>query len=145
MNAKTVALMVLPLIGMRVAFMAFPSIWLAAGLWLVAGAIVAGWAHLLRKQAIPIHGAVAVGIGAFSNGLVMVANGGVMPVIGMSPELDSGAWRSADHGGHLLFLADRMTLGGASFGDLLIACGILFTLALPPLRALSRRFRTALA
>ena len=137
--------MAVPLIGMRVAFMAFPSIWLATALWLVAGAMVFGWAHLLRRRAIPIHGAVAVAIGAFSNGLVMVVNGGVMPVIGMSPELDGIGWRSAEHGGHLLFLADRMALGGASFGDVLIASGILFTLAVPPLRGLSRRFRTALA
>jgi hypothetical protein len=125
--------------------MAFPSLWLAAGLWLIAAVMVFGWAVLLRRGSIPIHGAIAVAIGALSNGLVMVANGGVMPVHGLSPALDGGGWRSAEHGGHLLFLADYMSLGGASPGDMLIASGILFTLAIPPLRALTRRFRTAAA
>jgi hypothetical protein len=143
MSGKTVALMALPLISLRVAFMAFPSLWLAAALWLIAAVMVFGWAVLLRRGSIPIHGAIAVATGAFSNGLVMVVNGGVMPVHGLSPDLDGAGWRSAEHGGHLLFLADYMSLGGASPGDMLIAAGILFTLAIPPLRALSRRLRPA--
>jgi hypothetical protein len=138
MSGKLIALGAIPLIGIRITYMVSPTLWLAAALWIVAGLMVIGWAYLLRKRSIPIHGAVVVALGAFSNALVMVANGGVMPVIGMSPEMDGGGWRSAEHGGHLLFLADRMALGGASPGDLLIISGILFTLAIPTVRLASR-------
>jgi hypothetical protein len=99
---------------------------------------------MLRERSIPIHGAILVGAGAVANGLVILSNGGAMPVIGMSAEAQGGAWRSADGGGHLLFLADRMALAGASPGDLMIVAGLLFTLAIPVLRgarALSRRLR----
>ena len=138
------AFMVVPLVGIRFAYMAFPSLWLAVALWLAAGAMVYAWAHLLRQRAIPLYGLVLVAAGVVSNGLVMLVNGGVMPVIGMSSELDSGTWRSAEHGGHLLFLADRMSLAGASPGDLLILAGIFFSLSVPFIRAtrsVSRRLR----
>ena len=127
MNLKLVALMAIPLLGVRVAHMSSPSLWMATALWLAAGAAVLVWIHFLRRTAIPIHGAVLVATGALANGVVLLLNGGIMPVHGMSPELDNGAWRSADHGGSLLFLADRMALGGASPGDMLVAAGLLFT------------------
>ncbi len=145
---KTLILLAIPLIGIRFAFMAFPSLWLAAVLWFAAELKVVGWAYLLRKRAIPLYGAFLVGLGAASNGLVMLANGGAMPVIGLSTELNSGGWRNAQPGDHLLFLADRMWLAGFSPGDLLIGIGILATLSVPlarTARVLSSRLRPALS
>jgi hypothetical protein len=128
MNLKLVALMAIPLVGVRVAHSAAPSMELAAVLWLFSSfAMLVGW-RMLRRLAIPIHGALLVGAGALSNGLVLLVNGGVMPVNGLAPEAGSGAWRSAEHGGHLLFLADYVSLGGASPGDLFVFAGMVFTM-----------------
>ena len=127
LNPKLVPLLAVPLIAVRTLHVESPSIWLATALWLVAGVAVLVWVHFLRRTGIPIHGAILVAAGAMSNGLVMLLNGGIMPVHGVTAAFDSGAWRSADHGGHLLFLADRMSLGGASPGDLLILAGLVFT------------------
>jgi hypothetical protein len=121
------ALMALPLLGVRVAHTTDPSLWLATVLWLLAGVAILLWVRMLRMSGVPIHGGLLVAAGALSNGLVLLANGGVMPVHGMSPAADAGVWRSTDHGGHLLFLADRMSLGGSSPGDLLVLAGVLFT------------------
>ena len=142
MNAKTVALMVIPLISIRVAYMAFPSLWLATGLWLVAAAMVVAWAHLLRRRSIPLYGAAIVGLGALMNGLVMLVNGGIMPVHGATEEIAFGAWKSAEDGGHLLFLGDRMSWGGASPGDFLILTGLTFSLGIVAVRVLRSRFGT---
>jgi len=114
--------------------MGFPTLLMAAVVCLSAAALVFVWARLLRQTAIPVYGAFLVGVGALSNGLVILVNGGVMPVIGLPAGSAGGFWRSAEHGGHLLFLADRMALAGASPGDLLILAGLLFTLAVPLLR-----------
>jgi hypothetical protein len=128
MTWKLLPLMAVPLIGVRVAHSATPSVELAALLWFFASvAMLVGWRQL-RRLAVPTHGAIFVGIGAFSNGLVLLVNRGVMPVNGLAPELDGGAWRSAEHGGHLLFLGDYMALGGASPGDLLVFAGLAFTM-----------------
>jgi hypothetical protein len=126
-NPKLVPLLAVPLVAARTLHVDSPSLWLATALWLLAGVAVLVWVHFLRRTAMPIHGAVLVASGALCNGLVMLLNGGVMPVHGVTPAMDAGAWRSADHGGHLLFLADRMSLGGASPGDLLILSGLVFT------------------
>jgi hypothetical protein len=134
LSAKTIAILAVAVIGVRAAHMGFPSLLMASALWLVAAALVFYWAQLLRQKAIPTHGAMLVGTGAILNGLVIMVNGGVMPVIGMEAGTDGGAWRSAEHGGHLLFLADRMALAGASPGDLMILAGMLMTLAVPLLR-----------
>jgi hypothetical protein len=135
---RILMLLAVLVISARFIFMLTPSLWLAGALWLVAGLTVLGWAGVLHRRAVPLHGAFLVGLGASANGLVMVANNGVMPVLGMAEELNSGGWRSADEGGYLLFLADRMSLGGASPGDILIATGILFTLAVVSFRGLRR-------
>jgi hypothetical protein len=144
MNPKLLPLLVIPLLVFRQAHSINPTLWLAGALWLLAGVALLIWLNYLRRASIPVHGAVLVAAGALSNGLVMLVNGGVMPVNGMSPEMDSGAWRSADHGGSLLLLADHMALGGMSPGDFLVAAGILFTFGLILLRgvrSLSERLR----
>jgi hypothetical protein len=127
LNPKLLPLLAVPLIAARTLHVDAPSLWLATALWLLAGVAVLVWVHFLRRTAIPIHGAVLVAFGALCNGLVMLLNGGVMPVHGITPELERGPWRDAGDGGHLLFLADRMSLGGASPGDLLIVAGLVFT------------------
>ena len=128
MNLKLAGLMAISLLGVRVAHTAAPSMWLATALWFFAGIAIIVGIRMLQRRAIPIHGAVLVAAGALSNGIVILVNNGVMPVHGMPAGAGNGAWRSADHGGHLLFLADRMSLGGASPGDLLVAAGVMFTL-----------------
>ena len=146
MNLKFVGLMAVPLLGIRVAHGADPSLWMATLLWLIAGAAILIWIRMLRRAAFPIHGAVLVAIGALCNGLVLVANGGMMPVHGMSPEQDSGVWRSAEHGGNLLFLADRMSLAGSSPGDVLVVAGVVITLGATIVRgARLRRAQRAVA
>ena len=135
MNLKLVGLMAIPLLGVRVALTSSPSLLMSSMLWLCAGVAILIWIRMLRRAGIPAQGAMLVAIGALSNGLVMLVNGGTMPVHGMSASADAGVWRSADHGGHLLFLADRMSLAGASPGDLLVAAGLLFTFAVMVVRA----------
>lgn len=144
---RTLILLAIPLILIRIAFMAFPSLWLAGALWLASGVKVFGWTSVLRRRSVPLHGAFLVGVGASANALVMLANGGAMPVFGMSTELNGGGWKHAEGGGHLLFLADRMSLAGFSPGDAMIGIGILFTLsfvAFRGVRALSARLRPAM-
>ena len=127
MSLKLVGLMAVPLLGVRVAHDADPSLWMATVLWFVAGSAILIWIRMLRRAAIPLHGGVLVAVGSLCNGLVLLTNGGMMPVHGMSPAQDSGVWRSAEHGGNLLFLADRMSLAGCSPGDVLVAAGVLVT------------------
>jgi hypothetical protein len=136
MNLKLVALMAVPLVGVRFAHSASPSIWLAGALWLSASFAIFVGINMLRRHSVPIHGALLVAAGAVMNGVVILANGGVMPVHGMAAETANGAWRSADHGGHLLFLGDYMALGGASPGDLLVFAGLVITFALMARRGL---------
>jgi hypothetical protein len=145
MNLKLVALMAVPLLGVRLAHTSDPSLWMATVLWLCAGVAILLWTRMLRRGGIPVHGAVLVAAGALSNGLVLLANGGIMPVHGMSPDADGGVWRSAEHGGHLLFLADRMSLGGSSPGDLLVLAGMLFTIGAMIARGTWKRRRAIAA
>ena len=126
MNPKLVVLFAVGVLIVGQAHSFYPTLWMTTALWLSAAGAMLIWVHFLRRTSIPIHGAVLVAIGALCNGVVLLANGGVMPVHGMSAGSDSYAWRSAEHGGHLLFLADRMSLGSASPGDLLIFAGLLF-------------------
>lgn len=135
LNPKTLLLASLPLISVRVAWYAWPSVALSVAFWSALLLVIAGWAVFLRRRAIPRHCIVLAGIGAWLNGVVVVANGGYMPVHGMSAELNDGIWRSADAGGNLLFLADRMAWGGASPGDFFLAAGIVLGLSIAVVRA----------
>ncbi len=148
MSPKTLAFITISMLGVSVTHMAFPSLWMATALWLGAAVMIVVWARMLRRRDIPIYGAVLVGIGALSNAVVMLVNGGTMPVIGMAADLNYGAWRSAESGDHLLFLSDRMALGGASPGDLLVAIGLLFSLSIVffrGARSMSGRLRSTMA
>ena len=135
LNPKALALACVPLLTVRVAWFAWPSAALSAAFWVAVLLVIAGWAIFLRRRAIPRHCIVLAGLGAFLNGVVVVANGGFMPVHGLRPDAEAAIWRSAEHGGNLLFLADRMSWGGASPGDLFLAAGIAIGLSLAVIRA----------
>ena len=129
MKPKYLALLLIPLLTLRVAWGAWPSIWLCAAFWLSAVTLAAVWADLLAQRAIHPRGLILVGVGAALNGTVMVANDGYMPVIGKPEGFQTAIWVSAETHGNLLFLADRMALGGVSPGDIFIGIGMLVSLA----------------
>jgi hypothetical protein len=116
--------MLIPVLTLRLAWGTWPSIWLCAAFW--AGAIVVAtlWAHVLAQNAFRVHGIILMATGATLNGVVMIANGGYMPVIGKPAGFEYAIWASAESHTNLLFLADRMALGGVSPGDILIAVGV---------------------
>jgi hypothetical protein len=131
---------------MRFAWYAWPSLALGAIFWGAVLFVIVGWSKFLHKRAIPRHCIGIAGIGAVLNAVVVLANGGYMPVHGMSTDVEGGIWRSTEHGGNLLFLADRMSWGGASPGDFFLAVGIIVGLSLAifkAVRATSRRLRPA--
>jgi hypothetical protein len=144
-NPKLVALLAVPFLVVGEAHAMYPSLWLTTVLWFSAGGAILIWVHFLRRTSIPIHGAVLVAIGALCNGVVLLANDGMMPVHGVSTDFDSGAWRSAEHGGHLLFLADRMSLLSCSPGDLLVISGLLFVIGVIVVRGGKNLVRRAQA
>jgi hypothetical protein len=147
MNPKTLALMVVPLMTLRVVWGASPSLWLCALFWASTVALVGAWALLLHRRPIPAHGVVLVAAGAAMNGLVMIANGGMMPVVGKPADYQNSVWRAAQNGDHLLLLADNMAVGGLSPGDVLIVAGIAAGFAIGLVkakRALFARLRPAL-
>ena len=130
--------------SMRVLWYALPSLAMSVAFWGALFLVIAGWSSFLRKRAIPRHCIAIAAIGASLNALVVLINGGYMPVHGKPAEFHEGIWRSAEQGGHLLFLGDRMSWGGASPGDFFLAAGILVGLTIAitrASRALSRRFR----
>jgi hypothetical protein len=124
LSPKLLVLASLPLLTVRVAWLAWPSTALGMAFWGALLLVIAGWASFLGKRAIPRHCIYLAAAGALLNGMVTVANGGYMPVHGLEIDAEGAIWRSAEHGGNLLFLADRMSWGGASPGDFFLAAGI---------------------
>jgi hypothetical protein len=92
--------------------------------WAAAILVATVWAQVLAQRAFRVHGIILMATGATLNGVVMIANGGFMPVVGKPDGFEYAIWTSAESRDNLLFLADRMALGGASPGDFLIALGV---------------------
>ena len=130
MNPRTVVLLLLPLLTIRFAWGAWPSIWLCAAFWCSAVLLTAAWASALRMRAISPQGMILVGVGAALNGVVMLVNGGFMPVVGKPAGFQYGIWASAEDHNRMLYLADRMAMAGGSPGDILIAIGVVISLIL---------------
>ena len=144
MNAKILFLTSLPLMTMRVAWYAWPSLAMSVAFWGGLLLVIAGWSAFLRKRAIPRHCVAIAAIGASLNAIVVLFNGGYMPVHGKPAEFQEGVWRSAEQGGQLLFLADRMSWGGASPGDFFLLAGVMVGVSIGVMRsarAISRRLR----
>jgi len=135
LNSKTLLLASLPLLTVRVAWFAWPSLALGVAFWGALLLLIAGWAGFLGKRQIPRHCIYMAAIGALLNGIVVVVNGGYMPVHGLDVDAEAAIWRSAEGGGNLLFLADRMSWAGASPGDFFLAAGIAFGLSVAVTRA----------
>jgi hypothetical protein len=135
LNSKTLLLASLPLLTVRVAWFAWPSLALGVAFWGALLLLIAGWATFLGRRAIPRHCVYMAAAGALLNGIVVVANSGYMPVHSLDVDAEAGIWRSAEHGGNLLFLADRMSWGGASPGDFFLAAGIAIGLSIAVTRA----------
>ena len=79
-------------------------------------------------------------MGWMSNAIVILANGGVMPVIGYTGSFTS-VWVQANSSHVLLWLCDWIPtpIGQASIGDMLLLAGlILWLLFLPPRFVLAR-------
>ena len=148
MNAKLLFLTSLPLMTMRVAWYAWPSLAMSVAFWGGLLLVIAGWSAFLRKRAIPRHCIAIAAMGAAMNAIVVLANEGYMPVHGMPAEFQEGIWRSAEEGGNLLVLADRMSWGGASPGDFFLLAGIVVGISIAVARgsrAISRRMRAVSA
>ena len=144
MNAKILFLTSLPLMTMRVVWYAMPSVAMSLAFWGALFLVIAAWSSFLRKRAVPRHCIAIAALGATMNALVVSINGGFMPVHGKPAEFQEGVWRSAEQGGHLLFLADRMSLGGASPGDFFLLAGVMVGVSIGVMRsaqAISRRLR----
>jgi hypothetical protein len=144
MNAKILFLTSLPLMTMRVAWYAWPSLAMSVAFWGGLLLVIACWSAFLRKRAIPRHCVAIAAIGASLNAIVIMFNGGYMPVHGKPAEFQEGVWRSAEQGGHFLFLADRMSLGGASPGDFFLLAGVMVGVSMALIRSarsISRRPR----
>ena len=88
--------------------------WIVMALW---------WISNLRviKGRLPW---VLIGLGGLSNAIVVLANGGAMPVLGMI-FVNPGLAVDASPGHRLLWLADQSVLFGASVGDTIIGTGLL--------------------
>lgn len=110
--------------------MQHPAIWLCeccAILWLVLRAV-----RSPRARA----GVMLVLCGLMLNGLVITANAGTMPVVGMPATLHPAGpmWEAATPDTRLAFLADQAQLGLFSIGDLVMLLGgilIIFSIWLP--------------
>lgn len=133
---------------MRVVWYAWPTLVMSVAFWGALFLVIAAWSNFLRKRAIPRHCIAIATIGASLNALVVLINGGYMPVHGKPAEFQEGIWRSAEQGGHLLFLGDRMSWAGASPGDFFLAAGIMVGLTIAitrGARAISSRIWPATA
>ena len=82
--------------------------------------------------------------GLISNALVIQANAGIMPVVGMPSRLQatSPLWQAATSNTRLLFLADQARLGLFSVGDLVLLFGGILIVATYLHRALKYRLFT---
>ena len=112
-----------------------PTIWLcesAAILWLALRAVRSRWVRL---------GALLMLCGLMLNGLVIGANAGTMPVVGIPPTLHpaSPMWRAATPATQLAFLADQERLDWFSIGDLVMILGGILIIAICGLRTLKAR------
>ena len=112
-----------------------PEIWLCeccAILWLVLRAI--------RSPGVRA-GVLLLLSGLMLNGLVIAANAGTMPVVGMPSTVHPAnpLWQAATPRTRLTFLADQARLGLFSVGDLLMLFGGVLIVAICLYRALRSR------
>lgn len=103
----------------QLAWTQHPAIWLCescAILWLVVRAVRSPW---VRAGVLLMLG------GLMLNALVIEANAGTMPVVGMPSTLHpaSPLWRAATSETRLPLLADQARLGLFSIGDLVLLFG----------------------
>jgi Family of unknown function (DUF5317) len=103
----------------HLAWAQYPAIWLCeacAILWLVLRVVRLPWARA---------GVLLVLCGLMLNGLVIVANAGTMPVVGMPSAVRpvSPMWKAATTKTQVSFLADQAQLGLFSVGDLVMLFG----------------------
>ena len=103
----------------QLAWSQHPTIWLCescAILWLTVRAVRSPW----------VQAGVLLMLGGLTlNALVIQANAGTMPVVGISSRLHAASplWRAATSNTRLLFLADQARLGLFSVGDLVLLFG----------------------
>ena len=105
-------------VALYVRFVENPGLPVMAFLHVAAFAIILA-ALIWRRN--PGFGLVLVGMGL--NMLVILSNGGRMPVVAYDGQLGT-LWQTATNDTHLAFLADQPYLGYASLGDVLFAIGI---------------------
>jgi len=67
--------------------------------------------------------------GVVLNGLVILANGGRMPVVSYHSDYYGTLWQPATSQTHYVFLADQPFFGYASFGDIVIVVGVVVVVA----------------
>ena len=113
-----------------------PIIWLCescAILWLMARANRSHWVQ---------SGVLLMLCGLMLNALVIDANAGTMPVVGMPSRLHpaSPVWQAATSNTRLPFLADQARLGLFSIGDLVLLFGAILIFAPCLHRALKVRY-----
>jgi hypothetical protein len=116
----------------QLAWMQHPAMWLCescAILWLVVRAVRSPWVRA---------GVLLMLCGLMLNALVMEANAGTMPVVGMPSTLHpaNSLWRAATSNTRLPFLADQARLGLFSVGDLTLLLGGMLIVAICLQRAL---------
>jgi len=104
--------------ALYVRFVENPGLSVIALLYVAAFAIILA---ILVWQRNPGFVLVLVGMGL--NMLVILSNGGRMPVVAYSGEVGN-LWQPATEDTHLTFLADQPYLGYSSPGDVLFAIGI---------------------
>src|ERR1700756_640326 len=114
----------------QLAWTQYPAVWLCescAILWLVIRAVRSRWVRV---------GVLLMLCGLMLNALVINANAGAMPVVGMPSTLHpaSPMWRAATPKTRLVFLADQVGLGLFSVGDLVMLFGgtLLIAICLHP-------------
>jgi hypothetical protein len=103
----------------HLAWAQYPAIWLCeacAILWLVLRVVRLPWARA---------GVLLVLCGLMLNGVVIAANAGTMPVVGMPSAIRpvSAMWEAANPKTQVSFLADQAQLGLFSIGDLVMLLG----------------------
>jgi hypothetical protein len=122
----------------QLAWAQHPEIWLCescAILWLVLRVVRLPWVRA---------GVLLVLCGLMLNGLVIAANSGAMPVVGMPSAVHpvSPMWEAATSKTRLPFLADHAQLGLFSIGDLVMLFGgVLIVVATCLHRALKMKSR----
>ena len=110
------------LLGFRILWQYLPgNVFVCALFWIVALFYTYIWFAKAHN-----YGAIIIGIGFCSNGLVSILNHGYMPVVGLiDSSVDGTIWIPATANTILPVLADHISYYGFSIGDMIISSGLL--------------------